>query len=260
MASNTSWNRIFEYTGMLNHDFDNAPYELTAEQIKQACQSFTKTAEKEVRILCKQDERDSRPQLFKDKGLFILPKHNGSYYVLKGEGYIDVPDINTPIIDYHKKLDFELLSSKIGDSEMQHLDYAYANSLIRTFMDDESLVLTIRGRKYTPSFTCQVNNFVLKISSVQTEVDAGYEGKDKIVLIEAKNAGNTNTIIRQLYFPYRQWQDQTGKTVFPLFFEKRIIDNEQVYYIWQFEFREKENYNSIHLVKSARYRILPKDE
>jgi hypothetical protein len=35
---------------------------------------------------------------------------------------------------------------------MQHLDFAYASSLIRTFLQDDSLVLTIRGRKYTPKF------------------------------------------------------------------------------------------------------------
>lgn len=258
MASDKSWMKIFEYTGMDKHDFNKAPFELTADQIKKACQDFTKTTEKEVRILCKQDERSSRPDIFKKNGLFILPKRNGIYYVLKGEGYVDIPEIISPIQDYYKKLDFDLISSEVGDSEMQHLDYAYANSLIRTFMDDESLVLTIRGRKYTPTFTCNVNKFSLEISSVQTEVDAGYEGKDKIVLIEAKNSSNTDTIIRQLYFPYRQWQDTIGKTVYPLFFEKRIINKERIYYIWQFEFTDKNNYNSIRLVKSARYRILSK--
>lgn len=257
MASNKSWESIFAYTGMDKHDFSESPYELSAEQIKAACQDFKKTAEKEVRILCKQDERKSRPNIFKEKGLFILPKHNGSYYVLQGEGYIDIPDITSPIQDYHKKLDFDLVSSKVGDSEMQHLDYAYANSLIRTFMGDETLVLTIRGRKYTPTFTCKVSGFTLEVSSVQTEVDAGYEGKDKIVLIEAKSSRNKDTIIRQLYFPYRQWQDQTGKTVYPLFFEKRVVKGEQIYYIWQFEFTDKYDYNSIRLVKSGRYRILP---
>lgn len=260
MAKDKSWEKICEETGMLNHDFSIAPFELTALEIKSACQNFRKNGEKEPRILCKQDTRDSRPQLFKDKGLYILPKHNGTYYILKGEGYIDIPDITTPILTYHKKLDFELISSEIGDSEMQHLDYAYANSLIRTFMEDESLVLTIRGRKYTPSFSCIASGFNLNISSVQTEVDAGYEGRDKIVLIEAKNSENTDTIIRQLYYPYRQWQDQTRKIVYPLFFEKREIEGEKIYYIWQFEFVDKNNYNSIRLVKSARYRISKKND
>lgn len=256
MASNKSWKKIFKDNRLDQHDFDHAPYILTAADIKKSCQGYKTTAEKEVRILCKQDTREDRPKVFKDKGLFILPKHNGEYYIVKGEGYIDIPDITSPIQDYHKKLDFELESSQVGDSEMQHLDYAYANSLIRTFMDDSSLVLTIRGRKYTPHFTFNVGIFKLETESVQTEVDAGYEGRDKIVLIEAKNTNNQNTIIRQLYYPFRQWQDSTTKKVYPLFFEKRIIDNEKIFYIWQFEFKNKEDYNSIHLVKSGRYRIV----
>lgn len=260
MAKDKSWIEISKKTNMLNHDFSIEPFVLMASEIKKACQNFTNNSEKEPRILCKQDTRDSRPTLFKDNNLYILPKHNGVYYILKGEGYIDIPDITTPIQTYYKKLDFDLISSEIGDSEMQHLDYAYANSLIRTFMEDDSLVLTIRGRKYTPSFSCVASGFELNISSVQTEVDAGYEGRDKIVLIEAKNSENTDAIIRQLYYPYRQWQDQTNKIVYPLFFEKREIEGEKIYYIWQFEFADKNNYNSIRLVKSARYRILPKHD
>lgn len=256
MASNKSWEKIFKDKGLDKYDFNKAPFILTAADIKASCQNFKKTAEKEVRILCKQDTRDERPKVFKDRGLFILPKHNGTYYIVKGEGYIDIPDIITPIQDYHKKLDFELESSHVGDSEMQHLDYAYANSLIRTFMNDASLVLTIRGRKYTPPFSFNVGQYVLDINSVQTEVDAGYEGRENIVLIEAKNSSTDNTIIRQLYYPFRQWQDNTKKKVYPLFFEKRIIGGENIFYIWQFEFTNNADYNSIHLVKSGRYRIV----
>ena len=65
------------------HDFTKGPFVLEAEQIKKACQNFKNTAEKEVQILCKQDSRESRPQIFKDNNLFILPKHNGVYYIVK---------------------------------------------------------------------------------------------------------------------------------------------------------------------------------
>ena len=257
MASNIACNKIFDDLGLHNHDFDVAPAEISAAQIKQACKEFTRVADKEVRILCKQDSREDRPQVFKDKGLFILPKRNGSYYIVKGEGYVDIPNITDEVQDYHSTLDFELKSSVVGDSEMQHVDFAYANSLIRTFMNDPSLVLTIRGRKYSPDFRCKVQNFELHISSIQTEVDAGYEGRDSIVLVEAKNSSTSNIIIRQLYFPYRQWTEQVkGKTVHTLFFEKRLIGGELIYYIWQFEFRDVNDYNSIELNRSARYRII----
>lgn len=256
MASDKSWKKIWDDKELDKHDFSKSPVIITAAEIKRSCQNFTATHDKEVRILCKQDKREDRPQVFRDKGLFLLPKKNGSYYIIKGEGYIDIPDIKTPVMDYHKQLDFDLESSKVGDSEMQHLDYAYANSLIRTFMNDLSLVLTIRGRKYTPEFSFKVNGFDIHTESVQTEVDAGYEGKEQIVLIEAKNASNDTEIIRQLYYPFRQWSENTTKKVVPVFFEKRFVDGEDLYYIWQYEFTDVNDYNSIRLVQSARYRIV----
>lgn len=256
MASDISWKKIWDDKNFSSHDFDASPAIITAKEIKRSCQHFEDVHDKEVRILCKQDKREDRPKIFKDNGLFLLPKKNGTYYIIKGEGYVDVPDITTPILDYHKQLDFDLESSKVGDSEMQHLDYAYANSLIRTFMEDPSLVLTIRGRKYTPEFTFQVNGFVIQTQSVQTEVDAGYEGREQIVLIEAKNSSNNTEIIRQLYYPFRQWSENTTKRVIPIFFEKRIINGEEIYYIWQYEFTNRNDYNSIRLVRAERYRIV----
>ena len=157
---------------------------------------------------------------------------------------------------YPSKLDFQLDTAKIGNSEMQHLDYAYAASLIRTFTNDPSLILTIRGRKYTPDFEFRVGKQIIKVSSVQTEVDAGYEGREQVVLIEAKNFSATNVIIRQLYYPFRQWQGQTKKKVITLFFDKE--SGKDVYSIWQFEFEDPKNYNSIKLVKSGKFRIKEK--
>jgi hypothetical protein len=119
---------------------------------------------------------------------------------------------------------------------------------------EKVLVLTIRGRKFTHGFSFFVNKQEIKVQTVQTEVDAGFEGKDKIVLIEAKNSKNsktTNTIIRQLFYPYKQWKIHTQKEVFLLFFEKRKNN----YFIWQYGFTNENDYNSIRLIKSEKYLI-----
>lgn len=250
-SSDSPWAKIFSDYNLSNHNFEKGPYYITAEQIKSSTREFSTTGQREVRILCKQDTRDKRPQVFKDRGLFILPVKNGQYAILKGEGYIDVPEINSNMVCYSSKLDYELITSQVGNSEMQHLDFAYATSLLRTFLKDESLVLTIRGRKYTPKFSFRVGSQKLKVESVQTEVDAGYEGRDKLVLVEAKNKKSKDTIIRQLYYPFRQWQTYTSKQVYTIFFEQ----NESVYSIWQFGFAEVDDYNSIQLIKSGRYKI-----
>ncbi len=253
MANSVSWNKIVDDYHILDHDFTKSYFPLSAEQIKKSCQDFKKTTEKEVRILCKQDTRESRPEVFKQNNLFILPIKNGHYAILQGEGYVDIPKIQTPSETYNSKLNFRLDSSAIGASEMQYLDFAYASSLIRTFMGDESLLLTIRGRKYTPDFSFKVNNILLNVSSVQTEVDAGYEGRDKIVLIEAKNNDVSNTVIRQLYYPFRQWKTHTKKDVIPVFFERDKFHS--TFNIWQYKFEDENNYNSIRLVRSGAFKI-----
>jgi len=253
MANGKSWEKIFNDYKILEHDFSKSPFALSAAQIKKSCQKFKETGEKEVRILCKQDTREQRPEILKKNKLFLLPVKNGFYNIIKGEGYVDIPMIEKELKIYSSKLDFKLDTASVGDSEMQHLDYAYAASLIRTFTEDPSLVLTIRGRKYTPIFDFYVGKQLIKVESVQTEVDAGYEGKNQIVLIEAKNFNATNIIIRQLFYPYRQWQSQTKKKVVTLFFDKEI--GKDVYSIWQFEFSDPKNYNSIKLVKSGKFKI-----
>ena len=86
---------------------------------------------------------------------------------------------------------------------------------------------------------------------VQTEVDAGYEGEDTVVLIEAKNTKVKDIIIRQLYYPYRQWWHHTKKDTTVLLFEY----NEGMYHLWQFEFKDPSEYTSILLLKSRRYLV-----
>ena len=250
--NNKSWNTIFDKYEIDKHNFDVEPYIIDTNQIKQATRQFTKTTEREVRILCKQDSREDRPEIFIEKNLFLLPVRNGKYAIIKGEGYIDIPEIHSVITIYKSKLGFKLDTSSVGNSEMQHLDFAYATSLIRTFLEDKSLVLTIRGRKYSPKFSFKVGNQEITAESVQTEVDAGYEGRNQVILIEAKNSSTKNTIIRQLFYPYRQWQQHTEKHIKTLFFEKR----ENYFSLWQFEFKDPNDYNSIILSKSQRYEII----
>jgi len=249
MSKSDSWEKILKDNKILEHDFSKSPFKLTAQMIKESVQDFKTTAEKEVRILCKMDRREHLPKIMREKGLFLLPTKNGEYAIIKGEGYIDIEDIEKEAEPFKSELNFPLESSFVGDSEMQHLDYANACGMIKSFTKDETLVLTIRGRKYTPEFSFKVGKQDIDVKSVQTEVDAGYEGKEDIVLVEAKNSETKNTIIRQLYYPFRQWSQNTNKNVRLLFFEKR--GRECLF--WEYKFEDLENYNSIKLVNSKKY-------
>ncbi|MDO8580140.1 MAG: hypothetical protein Q7S13_01515 [Candidatus Omnitrophota bacterium] len=252
--NNAPWEAIYKRYKIDKHNFPKSPFIITAEQIKQATAHFKTTNEREVRCLCKQDTREDRPKVFVDRGLFLLPTRNGTYAIVKGEGYMNIPPIVETAQVYTSKLNFALDTSKVGNSEMQHLDFAYASSIIRTFLGDDTIVLTIRGRKYTPKFNFKVGNQIIEVDGVQTEVDAGYEGKEQVVLIEAKNSKTDNVIIRQLFYPFRQWSHHTKKKVVILFFEKRASD----YLFWEFQFKDINDYNSIFLIKSKKFEIVNK--
>ena len=247
-TTDNAWYRVFAVRGLYEHNFSRAPALLTATDFKAA------TGNLEPRIYCKQDTRESRPTVFQERGLFILPAKNGRYAIVQGEGYVDIPAVQTTQEVYVSKLDFALDTAVVGSSEMQYLDFAYASSLVRTFLRDDSLVLTIRGRKFTPHFDFRVGPHLLHVESVQTEVDAGYEGRNQVVLFEAKSGRTRNTIIRQLYFPFRQWQQHTQKQVLTGFFEK----SGAMYSFWEFGFRDVLDYNSIYLLRSARFHIHPR--
>ena len=97
--NNESWAKIYNDLGIATHDFSKSPFQINAEQIKRCVKDFAKTSQKEVRVLCKQDSREDRPQIFIDNELFILPTKNGEYIICKGEGYVDIPPITT-----HRKI------------------------------------------------------------------------------------------------------------------------------------------------------------
>lgn len=256
MANNESWHKIFRDLGMEKNDFTTSFFEISAKQIKEVCQKFNKTSEKEPRLLCKQDSREDRPEIFIEKNLFILPVKNGHYIITEGEGYTDIPEIKGEPIEFRPELEFELETLKVGDSEMQHLDYAFAINLITEFMKDNSLILSIRGRKYTKVFDFKLGKHKINTESVQIEVDAGYEGKEQLVLVEAKNSDANNIIIRQLYYPYRMWGEHTNKKIVTLFFQKGKGQDYNVYSFWKFEFTNRYDYNSIKCVESAKYRVV----
>jgi len=108
-SSSKSWKKIFNDYNIHQHPFKKKPFYIFADQIKKACQNFEKTSEKEVRVLCTQTKREDRPNIFKEKGLFLLPVKNGHYCIVKGEGYVDVPNINKEVILYKSKLSFDLM-------------------------------------------------------------------------------------------------------------------------------------------------------
>ena len=137
---------------------------------------------------------------------------------------------------------------------MQYLDFAFVHGITQQFLEDESIELTVRGRKRTLTFNYFVNDVEVKCEGVQTEVDAGYEGKDSLTLVEAKSSKIKNEIIRQLYFPYRKWLMDINKPVRNVFFQ--FEEDSKTLSFWEYGFEDYLKYDSICLIKSEKYQLM----
>lgn len=257
-SQDVAWEHLFDYYNIYNHDFDERPYHISAQKIKSAMKQISTRVTSEPRILCKHDRREDRAQILKELGLFILPVKNGHYLIIRGEGYIDIPEMSKECIIWPIRKDIIFDSMKIGSSEMQHIDFAFAQGIIEDFFELENLHLSIRGRKFgTEKFEFYVGKHRLIQKGTQIEVDAGYENADTIVLLEAKSGGNNNIIARQCYYPYRYWSSISDKNIVLGFFEfTEIIKNsEYIYDLWKLEIKKPEEYNSFNVTKHKKYKV-----
>lgn len=247
--TNKGWEQIFNELDISNKLLSNNFFKISANQIK----SISK---REPRLMCKFDDRVSRPQIFRDHDLTIIPIKNGEYVLVKADGYYDLPKINDSIeyLEWPFKKRLQTLP-KEPRSESQVIDLAYATGILHHFLHEDNLTLTIRGRLRTLPFRMQIvssnqNKEFFSIDGVQVEVDAGYESDTKIYLIEAKMGERDDFHIRQLYYPYRMWLEEgVSKEVIPIF----INYANEVVSISQYKFNDKENYSSIYLNKSINY-------
>ena len=120
---------------------------------------------------------------------------------------------------------------------------------------NEELYETIQGKMRTNSFDFIISSKnmdnKIEVNGAAIEIDGGYEGHNKVVLVEAKNSMPDDFVIRQLYYPYRHWKDKILKDIVPVFF---AYDN-GVYNMFIYSFEDVYRYNSLKLKDIKRYMI-----
>lgn len=241
------WDEIFDKYNILDHIADESMFRISAKQIKEF---------KEPRLMTKFDNRRSRPKLFRKHNLGILPIDNGEYLIGKFELYENVPKRTIPnpleidLPEYLESIDPDNIYS-----ESNALNVALLTGMISRIIG-EDLFETISGRMRANDFDFIVHSernskHKISVKRPQIEVDGGYESKEKLVLIEAKNTDPDDFIIRQLYYPYRFWKMKVNKTIIPIFFTYKngLYD----FYIYTFD--DDNDYNSIKFVDHISYRL-----
>lgn len=214
------WKILFDRHNIVNTVAAEGYFDITATQIKTV---------REPRLMCKMDFKQSVAKPFRDHGLSILAIKNGIYRIAKTTPFFDI-DLNA--IEKIKPIEFSLphfietLDHENITSESQALDAAVASGMVDELLGETNF-LTVRGRRYSNTINIDIkendSNRIQNypISSVQIEVDGGYEGPTVLALIEAKMGTADNMNMRQLIYPHVNFESITTKNVktFVMFYE-----------------------------------------
>ena len=229
---------------------------VTSKQIKDCKATWKGEANQfEPRLLAYQTSSDSRPDIFKQYGIYILPVQNGTYMITKNKIYQELDysqppasssstDSSQPI---YLKRDTSSVLLSLGESETSFIDnLRYSGVFERPeFLNEPITHGSLLNGRHRCSFEMKLGNKSYSVKGVQYEVDSCFESANKILIIEGKN---TNTEfdsfnIRQLYFPYREIIEKTKakKEVICLFIHKCC----EVVHIWKYIFTEPTQMDSI---------------
>ena len=226
-----------------------------ASPINRLCSADFKALGQEPRLMTKFDARGARPEALRENGLFLLPETNGSYLLLREDGYCDLPAIKSEKIeDFEARFPFPLVSLRDATSEMSQLDRLFQCKLIEQIIGTDEVYATIRGRRFAPHFEYRVGDLgEFCARGIQYEIDQGYETRDEIILFEAKNTTPQDFLIRQIYFPFRVYLDRFGKRVRLFFFNYNATSGVNSFY--EYQFVDPQQYRSIQVCDSRHFRV-----
>lgn len=239
------WIQLFEKYNILNRVNSEGVFTISANQIKEFY---------EPRLITKYDWSSSLPDLFKENKLAILPMSRGTYAIGRFKAYQKLKHENIrPTV---KRLPswvstwdaFEVTSEAVA------LNVAKATGMIDDIMmsdNDFPAIDTITGRLKSGDLSYNIarrdlDPYDFHVANAQVEIDAGFENYDRLAIVEAKTHIPEDFMIRQLYYPYRIYDNlNTRKPVMPLYFTYA----DEVYTFHQYEFKDLNNYSSIKEVK-----------
>ena len=241
-----AWEHLFEKYDILEKIKKNGQFIISANTIKEF---------REPRLMTKFDHKINLPEIFEKNSLAILPITRGDYIISSFSAYKEFENISTDIQRVSIPTHLQSLIPKFLLSESIALNCANACGILKDFLEDDEITPTVNGRMSSGSFkfeiTTMMGNLPLSVNNSQIEIDAAYEGINYLSLFEAKKDLSDDFLIRQLYYPFRTWSSRVTKPIKTVF----LIFSNGIFYLYQYQFNDINNYNSLQLVKQKNYTI-----
>ncbi|HIV30017.1 MAG TPA: transcriptional regulator [Candidatus Pullichristensenella excrementipullorum] len=244
--NDTAWQALFDKYDILNKIHRDGQFVISANQIKEF---------REPRLMTKFDHKINLPVVFAANRLTILPITRGDYVISSFSAYkkFDPPVTAAQRVSIPSHI--QSLMPQFLVSEAIALNCANACGILGDFLEDDDLMPTVSGRMTSGFFGFNIETDFgmryVEVSNSQIEIDAAYEGINYLSLFEAKRDLSDDFLVRQLYYPFRVWSSRVTKPVKPVF----LIFSNGMFNLYQYQFDDPQNYNSLRLVKQKNYVI-----
>ncbi|MBR0167312.1 MAG: hypothetical protein IJQ08_01430, partial [Synergistaceae bacterium] len=248
MNNAQAWEKLFSKYDILRHVNLHGQFRISADQIKEF---------REPRLMTKFDHKINLPGLFTKNNLAILPVTRGDYLIAHFDAYHKIEDCKSQVMRLSLPDNIQSLDCNNIFSEAVALNCAFVSGIITDFLNEDVIVPTVAGRMSTGAFAFAITdtstntNRPVSVSNAQMEIDAAYEGRSCMAVIEAKRELSEDFIIRQIYYPFRVWQNRITKTVRPIFF----VYSNNIFSLYEYAFDDPRNYSSIKLVQHKNYSV-----
>ncbi|MFW0176486.1 type II restriction enzyme [Corynebacterium sp. MSK122] len=209
---------------------------------------------RQPRLMAKHDFSTSRPWIFQRLRLGIVPVSRSEYLVGRFNLYERFPETQRgEVRTLELPAGLDTLSLEAVSSEAVALNGASASGMLEDFLGCAPLQATVAGRMSTHGLKVRLPDLGVDVAvdRAQMEIDGGFESLKHLVLVEAKNHLSEDFNIRQLYFPYRRFQQRLAKDVVPVY----LVYSNGIFHLYRYEFRDPADFRSISLVDSARYAL-----
>ena len=209
---------------------------------------------RQPRLMAKHDFSTSRPWIFQRLRLGIVPVSRSEYLVGRFNLYARFPETQRgEVRTLELPAGLDTLALEGVSSEAVALNGASASGMLEDFLGCAPLRATVAGRMSTRGIEVQLPDLGVDVAvdRAQMEIDGGFESLEHLVLVEAKNHLSEDFNIRQLYFPYRRFQQRLAKDVVPVY----LVYSNGIFHLYRYEFRDPADFRSIALVDSARYAL-----
>lgn len=244
--NDTAWNKLFDKYDILKGIHREGFYEIAASDIREY---------REPRLMCKFDHENNLPKIFKDNKLSILPLSRSKYVIGEFDIFEKVKYKKKTPITVSIPNHIETIDTSNLYSESSALHCAYVSGMIHHLLEEDyvknlgNVFPTVSGRMGSGDFSFQVKSPQgtfrnIDVTGSQIEIDGGYESLNNFVIVEAKKESVTDFNVRQLFYPYRVWQNRIKKDVKPIFF---TFSND-VFSFFIYEFNNENVFNSIQLI------------